>query len=318
MIPVCIGISLVIFFLVNLLPGNFIEARANPGISAEQIEHLKELYGINDPIHIKYWKWFKGAITGDFGYSFTYVKPVSEVIGSYAWNSFILAFSAFLLELAIAVPFGILSAARQYSRTDKLLTLIALAGISIPPFFIGLLLKKIFFLDLKILPMANMTTPGADYTGLMYVWDVICHLIMPCFVLAFSGAGFLMRHTRTAVLEVLGQDYIRTARAKGLSERKVLFKHALRNALIPVVTIVGLSLPGLFSGAIITESIFGLPGIGKVALDAMTKRDYPLMMGFSMFVAVITLVGNLLSDIIYAAVDPRVKLEVGVSPEIPG
>lgn len=309
MIPILLGISIVIFLVINMVPGNFIEAKANPKMTREQIEHLKDLLGINDPIHIKYWKWIKGAVVGDFGDSFIYLKPVSQVINTFVWNSFILAFSAFILELLIAIPIGIISATKQYSKTDMFFTVFALIGISVPSFFIGLILKKIFAIDLKILPLANMTTPGSNYTGLRYIWDVVLHLIMPCIVLAFSGVGSLMRYTRTAVLEVIKQDYIRTARSKGLSERTVIYKHALRNALIPIVTIIGLSLPGLFSGAIITESIFAIPGIGKIALDAVNKRDYPLMMGFSMFVAVLTLLGNLLSDILYAFVDPRVKLK---------
>lgn len=309
MIPIILGITLVIFLIINMVPGNFIEAKANPKMSAEQIEHLKDLYGINDPIYVKYFKWLRGAIVGDFGDSFIYIRPVSEVINTFVWNSFILALIAFILEILIAVPIGIISATRQYSKTDMFFTVFALIGISIPSFFAGLILKKIFAVDLKILPLANMTTPGANYQGIRYVADVVVHLIMPCTVLAFAGAGSLMRFTRTAVLEVIKQDYIRTARSKGLSEKVVIYKHALRNALIPIVTIIGLSLPGLFSGAIITESIFGIPGIGKVALEAVTKRDYPLMMGFFMFIAVLTLIGNLLSDILYAVVDPRVKLK---------
>lgn len=309
MIPIVLGISLIIFLLVTLVPGNFIETKANPKMSAEQIEHLKDLYGINDPVHVRYVKWLKGAVVGDFGDSFIFIKPVSQVINTFVWNSFILALMAFILEILIAIPIGIISATKQYSKTDMFFTVFALMGISIPSFFMGLLLKKIFAIDLKLLPLANMTTPGANYTGIRHFLDVASHLLMPCLVLAFSGVGSLMRYTRTAVLEVIKQDYIRTARSKGLSEKVVIYKHALRNALIPIVTLIGLSLPGLFSGAIITESIFGIPGIGKVALDAVTKRDYPLMMGFSMFVAILTLLGNLLSDILYAAVDPRIKLK---------
>ncbi|MHB8066175.1 MAG: ABC transporter permease, partial [Ruminiclostridium sp.] len=209
----------------------------------------------------------------------------------------------------IAIPIAILSATRQYSKTDMFFTVLALIGISLPSFFMGYVLIKIFAVDLKILPLAGLNTPGSNYIGLEFFLDRFRHMILPSFVLAFIGIGSMMRYTRTAVLEIIKQDYIRTARAKGLSEKVVIYKHALRNALIPIVTLIGLSLPGLFSGAIITESIFGIPGIGKIALDAVTKRDYPLLMGFSMFVAALTLLGNLLSDIMYAVVDPRVKLK---------
>ena len=188
-------------------------------------------------------------------------------------------------------------------------TVVALIGISMPAFFLGLLMIKIFAIDLHILPVSGMRTAGLNATGFAAMADVGKHLILPTLVLAFSGVGSLMRYTRTSMLEVIKQDYIRTARAKGLSEKTVIYRHALRNALIPIVTILGLMLPGLFGGAMITVQIFAFPGIGKIALGALSKRDYPLMMGFNMFMAVLVLLGNLLSDILYAAVDPRVRLK---------
>lgn len=310
MIPIIIGVSIIIFFIISLVPGNFIDAKASTmHMSREQIAHLKDLYGINDPIHIRYFKWISGAIHGDFGDSFAHQMPVSTVIGTYVWNSFSIALIAFILQLIIAIPIGIISATKQYSKTDMFFTVFALMGISLPSFFIGYVLIKIFSVNLKILPLAGLSTPGANYTGIALLLDKFSHMILPCIVLALLGIGSMMRYTRTAVLEIVKQDYIRTARAKGLSEKVVIYKHALRNALIPIVTLIGLSLPTLFSGAIITESVFGLPGIGKIALDSVIKRDYPLLMGFSMFVAVLTLLGNLLSDFLYAAVDPRVKLK---------
>ena len=310
MIPIIIGVSIIIFFIISLVPGNFIDAKASTmHMSKEQIAHLKDLYGINDPIHIRYFKWISGAIRGDFGDSFAHQMPVSTVIGTYVWNSFWIALVAFILQLIIAIPIGIISATKQYSKTDMFFTVFALMGISLPSFFIGYVLIKVFSVNLKILPLAGLSTPGANYTGMALILDKFSHMILPCIVLALLGIGSMMRYTRTAVLEIIKQDYIRTARAKGLSEKVVIYKHALRNALIPIVTLIGLSLPTLFSGAIITESVFGLPGIGKIALDSVIKRDYPLLMGFSMFVAVLTLLGNLLSDFLYAAVDPRVKLK---------
>ncbi len=310
MIPIVIGVSIIIFLIINLVPGNFIDAKAQAShMSQEQIQHLKDLYGINDPIHVKYVKWISGAVHGDFGDSFTHQKPVSKVISTFVWNSFLIAIIAFFLELLIAIPIGIISATHQYSKTDYFFTVIALIGISLPSFFLGLVLIKVFAVDLKWLPLAGLDTPGTSFTGIQFLIDRLKHVILPSLVLAFLSIGQLMRYTRTSVLEIIKQDYIRTARAKGLSEKVVVYKHALRNALIPVVTYIGISLPSLFAGAIITESIFGIPGIGKIALDAVTKRDYPLLMGFSMFVAVLTLLGNLLSDILYAVIDPRVKLK---------
>ena len=207
------------------------------------------------------------------------------------------------------MPIGIISATKQYSKFDMGATVVALIGISMPAFFLGLLMIKIFAIDLHILPVSGMRTAGLNATGFAAMADVGKHLILPTLVLAFSGVGSLMRYTRTSMLEVIKQDYIRTARAKGLSEKTVIYRHALRNALIPIVTILGLMLPGLFGGAMITEQIFAFPGIGKIALGALSKRDYPLMMGFNMFMAVLVLLGNLLSDILYAAVDPRVRLK---------
>ncbi len=310
MIPIIVGVSIIIFLIITLVPGNFIDAKAQGShMTRQQIDHLKELYGINDPIHIKYFKWIKGAVQFDFGDSFSHQMPVSKVISTYVWNSFTITLIAFILELLLAIPIGILCATKQYSKIDYMFTVIALIGISLPSFFLGLLLIKVFAVDFKILPLAGLDTPGSNYTGIAFIIDRVKHIILPSCVLAFISMGSMMRYTRTAVLEIIRQDYIRTARAKGLSEKVVIYKHALRNALIPIVTLIGLALPTLFAGAIITESIFGIPGIGKIALDAVSKRDYPLLMGFSMFVAVLTLIGNLLSDILYAVVDPRVKLK---------
>ncbi|ACL76118.1 ABC transporter permease [Ruminiclostridium cellulolyticum] len=310
MIPIIIGVSIILFLIINLVPGNFIDSKvSSTHMTPQQIQHLKDIYGINDPIYLKYFKWVIGAIHFDFGDSFTYQKPVSTVINTYVWNSFSIALAAFILELIIAIPIGIISATRQYSKTDMIFTFLALIGISFPSFFLGYILIKVFAVNLHILPLAGLNTPGSSYIGFEFIIDRLKHMILPVLVLALISAGSMMRYTRTAVLEIVKQDYIRTARAKGLSEKVVIYKHALRNALIPIVTLIGLSLPGLFSGAIITESIFGIPGIGKIALEAVTKRDYPLLMGFSLFVAVLTLLGNLLSDIFYAIVDPRVKLK---------
>lgn len=311
MIPIIIGISIIIYLIVHLVPGNFIETQAiSSKMSPEQIEHLKDLYGINDPFYIGYFKWMKGIILHfDFGDSYVYKKPVTWVLGYYVKNSVTLALPAFIIEILIAIPLGIISARKQYSKTDMTLSFISFLGISFPTFFLGLLLMKIFALDLKILPLSGLITSGVNYTGFQAIWDQAVHLIMPVSVLAIIQIGSLMRYTRMSMLEVVNQDYIRTARSKGLSEHTVIHKHALRNAMIPIVTVLGLALPGLFTGAIITESIFGIPGIGWASLKAVNQRDYPLMMGFCLFVAVLTLLGNLVSDIIYSLVDPRVKLK---------
>ena len=309
MIPILLGLSIIIFGLFALAPGDFIDANLSKNLSAQKVAELKALYGFDQPLHIRYFKWITEAIKGNLGDSLQFSKPVTSVINDYVWNSFILSAFSYILSILLAVPIGIISATKQYSKFDMGATVFALIGISMPAFFLGLLMMKVFAIDLHILPVSGMRTAGLNVTGFAAMVDVGKHLVLPTLVLAFSGVGSLMRYTRTSMLEVIKQDYIRTARAKGLSERTVIYRHALRNALIPIVTILGLMLPGLFGGAMITEQIFAFPGIGKIALGALSKRDYPLMMGFNMFMAVLVLLGNLLSDILYAAVDPRVRLK---------
>lgn len=311
MIPIIIGISIIIYIIVHLVPGNFIATQMhNSHMTPAQIKHLEDLYGINDPVYVGYFKWLKGIILHfDFGDSFMYRKPVTTVLGEFVKTSVQLAIPAYIIEIVVAIPLGILSATRQYSKTDMGLTVLAFIGISFPTFFLGLLLLKVFAIDLGILPLSGIATAGVTYTGFAAVWDNVTHLVLPVIVLSVVSIGTIMRYTRMSMLEVINQDYIRTARSKGLSERVVIYKHALRNALIPIVTLLGLTLPNLFSGAIITESIFGIHGVGWVSLKAIDQRDYPLMMGFCMFVAVITLLCNLIADILYSLVDPRVKLK---------
>lgn len=311
MIPILIGVSIILYCIVHIVPGNYILLQAhNSHMTAAQLQHLESLYGINDPFYIGYFKWLKGIVLHfDFGDSFVYKQPVTTVLGTYIWNSFKMAFPAFILELLIAIPCGIVSATHQYSKRDMTLTFIAFLAFSFPSFFLGCILQNIFALNLGVLPLSGLTTPGVNYTGFANVLDQAKHLILPVAVLTTISFGSLMRYVRMSMLEVTNQDYIRTARAKGLPEHTVVYKHELRNALIPIVTILGLSIPGLFTGAIITETIFGIPGVGYISFHAIQQRDYPLMLGFCVMVAVLTLFGNLLADIFYSLVDPRVKLK---------
>lgn len=311
MIPIIIGISIIIYVIVHIVPGNFIEAQAHTShMSAAQLKHLEDIYGFNDPMYVGYFKWLKAIVTKfDFGISYVYKKPVTQVMAMFIGTSFKLALPAFLIEIIVAIPLGIISATKQYSKTDMTLTFLAFLGISFPSFFLGLLLQKYLSLDTGLLPLSGLVTPGANYTGLQAFLDQAEHLVMPVFVLAVIQIGSYMRYSRMSMLEVINQDYMRTARSKGLPEKTVIYKHGLRNALIPIVTLLGISLPGLFTGAIITETVFGVPGIGYVSYKAIGQRDYPLMMAFCMLVACLTLIGNLLSDICYSLVDPRVKLK---------
>lgn len=311
MIPIIIGISIIIYFIVHLVPGNFLEAQAHASHwSAAQLKHLEDLYGFNDPAYIGYFKWMKGVVLHfDLGDSFTFKEPVTTVLGTYIITSLKLTIPAFIIEIIVAIPLGIISATKQYTKTDMILTFLAFFGISFPAFFLACILKNVFALNLAWLPLSGLVTPGTNYTGFAYICDEAVHLIMPVFVLAVISIGSLMRYTRMSMLEVVNQDYIRTARAKGLSEHNVIYKHGLRNALIPIVTLLGLSIPGLISGALITETVFGIPGIGYTSYNAIDHRDYPVLMGFCMLIAIITLISNLISDICYAVVDPRVKLK---------
>jgi peptide/nickel transport system permease protein len=303
------GVSIVIFSLIHLQPGNPYSSMMDPSISQEVVEQMLTKLGYYDPLPVQYFKWISRAIQGDFGFSIQYKQPVIDVIASKLGNTFLLSFCALTMTVLIAIPAGVFSATKQYSFFDYFVTFVAFIGISIPAFFFGLLLIKWFAVDLKALPISGMITVGKNYTGMARVIDIAKHLVLPTVVLGLLETATLMRYTRSSMLEVKNQDYIRTARAKGVSERRVNFVHALRNALIPVITILSMQIPFLFSGALLTETIFVWPGIGRLNYEAVLSRDYPLIMGILMMLAIIILLSNFLADILYAFVDPRIKYE---------
>lgn len=311
MIPIVILLSLLIFFVFHLAPGDMVDSMAanNPHMTQAKVKQLKHLYHFDRPLIIQYGYWISGVFHGTLGDSYKYGQPVWHVMTTYIWNSFYLSLFAFILQYIIAVPIGVVSATKQYSFYDMFFTVFALIGISIPAFFFALLLMKWFAVDNKIFPVTGMRTLGSHYTGLRYLVDVLYHMFLPVIVLALQGVASTMRYTRTSMLEVIRQDYIRTARSKGLREKVVIYKHALRNGLIPIITLLGFQLAGLFSGAIMTEQIFQWPGIGPVTLYAVNNRDYQLLMGITVFLAILTLIGNLIADVLYAMVDPRIRLE---------
>ena len=308
-ILVLFGVSFLIYGILRCMPGDFVEqmTSGNPSITAEQKELLRESYGLNGTPVEGYITWVKKALTGDFGTSFLYSKPVTEVISSRMWTSFSLAAIAFVIQLCVAIPLGIVSATKQYTKTDYAIVFLALAGISLPSFFFAAVLQRIFSMGLGWVPLSGMVTARENYTGFRLTLDIGYHFILPITVFVITGIGSWLRYFRTNMLEVLNADYIRTARAKGLAERKVIKKHGFRNTLIPIVTFIGGSIPGLFAGAIITEGIFSIPGLGQAALDAVQNKDLPFLMGYLMFMAVLTLLGTLISDILYAVVDPRIR-----------
>ena len=255
-----------------------------------------------------YFSWLGNMLQGDLGDSFLYQKPVGTVIAEHMWVSFAISLVALVLQFAIAIPMGITSATHQYSGIDYTVTVVTMIGISLPSFFFAALLIKIFSNWLGWLPASGLVSGGSANVGLAHLLDMGHHLILPMIVLVVLSIGGLMRYTRTNMLEVLNSDYIRTARAKGLSEKKVIYVHAFRNTMIPLMTLLAGILPSLFGGAMITEEVFSIDGIGRLAYKALQQGDVPFIMGYNMFLAVLTVIGTLLSDLMYAVVDPRVKL----------
>lgn len=304
---ILLAASFLIFSLYALTPGDYVSS--NIKLSPERKAELRALYGLDQPLFDRYMIWIKNALHGDFGYSLAQQKPVLTLFNEYIWNSFLLAAVSTFLTWFIAVVIGVISAYKQYSWFDTLVMLIIFAAMSIPSFFIGLYLIKMFAVDLKWLPAGGMTTTGSNATGFQYAKEVIRHMALPVVVMTLLGIGSLTRYIRSNMIDVIKQDYIRTARAKGLTERRVLFTHALRNALLPAITLIGFELPGLFGGSLIIEKIFNWPGIGQLYMSSFSLRDYPLLMSFTVFIAVLTVLGTLLSDLLYRLADPRVKLD---------
>lgn len=309
-------VTFIIYALLRCLPSSYVENMAMqlsqaPGAKPyeEWLAQLNASYGLDKDIVPGYLTWLSDAVRGEFGDSWKYTVPVTQKFGEVIWISFIMGAIAFVLELLIAIPLGVIAATKQYSRIDYAVTAGALVGISLPTFFFATILKLVFSVKLGWFDLYGLV--GRNYAQLDSmgkILDKANHLVLPIVTLVIVSVGSLMRYTRTNMLEVLNSDYIRTARAKGLSENKVIYEHAFRNTLIPLVTIVGGSLPGLFSGALITETLFSIPGIGFTSYEAMLAGDIPFFMFYMTFLAILTLAGNLISDILYAVVDPRVRI----------
>lgn len=296
--------SFVIYGLMGLMPGDPIDLMisSNPHVTSEDATRLRALYGLDKPILERYGNWLGAALSGDFGYSRTYARPVLEVLTPALGNTVRLVGSALVLSILIALPMGIAAAARPYSRIDYAVNLLAFAGISVPVFWLGLLLIMVFAVLLEWLPAGGMATFGD--AGM---WESLRYLILPVTTLTLASVGGHTRYVRSSMMEVLRQDYIRMARAKGVGRRRVLFHHALRNALIPVVTILALDFGFLFSGALVTETIFAYPGMGKMIFDAIMGNDFNLALVALLFATGLTLIGNLLADLAYAWLDPRIS-----------
>ena len=309
-------VAFIIYALMRCLPTSYIENMARqksmqPGSKSfdEWMEQLTAMSNMDKGIVYGFFAWIGQMFRGEFGDSWFYTVPVIQKFNSSIWVSFWMGLVAMVLELILAIPLGVIAATKQYSKTDYTISVLALAGISLPTFFFASLLKLLFSVKLGWFDLFGLT--GRNYEQLSAMGqflDKAHHLVLPIVTLVVISVGSLMRYTRTNMLEVLNADYIRTARAKGLNEKTVVYHHAVRNTLIPLVTIVGGSLPGLFSGALITETLYSIPGIGYVSYQAMVGGDIPFSMFYLTFLAILTLAGNLISDILYAVVDPRVRI----------
>ena len=310
-------VAFLLYILMRSLPTSYLEQIARqksqqPGSKSfeEWMQQLEATYGMDKGIVPGFFAWLGKALRGDFGDSWKYTVPVTQKFKEVVGISFIMSFVVMVLEFAISVPLGIIAATKQYSWQDNVISIVALAGISLPTFFTASLLKLVFSVKLQWFDLGGLV--GRNYDILSpggKKLDIALHLVLPILTLLIASIGAYMRYIRTNMLEVLNSDYIRTARAKGLSEGRVIYHHAFRNTLITLVTIWGTSLPGLFSGAMITEQLFSIPGIGYTSYQAMISGDIPFSMFYLVFIAVLTLIGNLLTDILYAVVDPRVRID---------
>jgi len=309
MIPVFIGISMIVFALIHTTPGDPFAALVQNDVSKEDREAMLRQIGYYDPLPVKYVKWAGQALQGNLGWSIKYREPVMQLMQRRLANTFGLSLMAMVLSTFIAIPLGVISATRQYSAFDYLATVFAFIGISIPAFFFALGMIKIFAVDLGWFAVSGMESIGVKLNGWQKAIDIFKHAFLPLFVLTMIQTASLMRYTRSAMLEVFQQDYIRTARAKGVPERTVVYKHALRNSLIPITTLLTLRLSGLLSGATLTETVFLWPGMGTLIYQAVSNRDYNVITSGVLLIAVTILFCNLLADVLYAFVDPRIRYD---------
>jgi peptide/nickel transport system permease protein len=305
-IPILLGITVLVFLLLAIAPGDPVSAFIRPELrtNEEMRRIITERYGLDQPLPVRYFRWLGEALQGNLGYKTGGVGlPVLDTVIRGLGASVLLMGTALGIGIVVGIPLGVISALRQYSKLDYLLTGVAFLGISMPSFMLGLGGLYLFGLQLRIFPIGGMVTAGAPFS----LPDLLAHLALPAIILGIGYVATLMRYTRSAMLEVLGSLYVTTADAKGLPPRIVVIRHALRNALVPIVTIIGLSLPDLVGGAVIIETVFSWPGLGLMMVEGVAGRDFPMIMGLSLVVAVTVLVANLLTDIVYAVADPRVR-----------
>lgn len=310
-IPLLIAISIIVFAIIEVAPGDAAQMYIDPdkGSDPEYIAQVRISLGLDDPVYVRYGAWLVKTLQGDLGFSFRTRQPVAKEIGDRLPNTLLLGMVSLLISLIVAVPIGIIAALKRYTWIDYTLSTLALVGISLPVFWVALLLLQVFSIQWRILPAVGMHDMRNDYEGWANVIDVARHMVLPVIVLSLAQMAAWSRYQRSSLMEVLGQDYIRTARAKGAHERRVIGLHALRNALIPMVTLIGLSIPSIVTGAFITETIFSWPGMGRLGVDSINGRDYPVIMAVTMLSAILIVFGNLFADVTYAWVDPRIRYD---------
>ena len=315
LIPVIFIISIVIFGTVKGMPGDPVDAYLGMGSKAtpEKKQQIREELGLDKSLPEQYVIWVGNLAKGELGTSTKFKLPVSEIIGDYVWNTFLLNLVSLVIGIGLSIPIGIKQATKKFSKFDNFWTVFSLLGVSVPTFFFALIL--IFFVALPsgVIPVNGMRTPDLAVFGydniFQEIGDVALHMLLPTIVLAFGNFATFSRYVRSSMIDVINQDYVRTARAKGLKEKTVIYRHAFKNALIPLVTLLGLYIPSLFSGAMILESVFLWPGLGKILIEAISGQDQSIITACLMFSAILMVLGNLLSDILYSVVDPRVKVE---------
>jgi peptide/nickel transport system permease protein len=310
LIPILLSISVVVFVLVEIAPGDPVDALIPPGtlgVSENVRANLRDEMGLDEPAPVRYVYWLRRAATGDFGYSLASQRPISRVIRNRLPATLSLVGFALLVSIVLGIVTGVISAVKQYSWIDYLVTLFSFAWLSVPVFFLGLMVIYVFAVRLGWFPAFGISDPGVS--GFDAVLDRLHHLILPGLTLALELTAALTRYVRSSLLEVLESDYMRTARAKGLAERVVILRHGLGNALIPMITVIALRLPILFGGAVVVETVFQWPGLGTLTLSAANQRDYPLVMALALFMATIVVLSNFLADIAYAVADPRIRYD---------
>ncbi len=310
MVPLLLGISILSFSIMHLAPGDPVELLTERMATPEEVARIRTLYALDRPIHVQYWVWLNRVLRGDFGRSYVEGRPVMDMIVERLPYTLYLNFVVLIVTYLLALPIGIISALRQYSRFDHLVTNFAFWGQAMPSFWFAYLLIYFVALRVSFIPVAGMSTYGYTLASVgwqAFIVDRLRYLILPVTVMTFGGMAGLTRYMRSSMLEVIRQDYVRTARSKGLSERVVIYKHALRNALLPIVTMIGMELPYLFSGTFIIEVIFSWPGLGMIMMRAIFQRDYQVVMAFNTIGAALMVVGNFIADLLYVVVDPRIR-----------